>query len=335
LDYVVFGIGFGATILVLGLLLRDVGPRLRYRRPGGSDGVLPADLLVAKVSWTRYCHALGAVLAIGGSIFLLTTLVSIVLMLSDGTGGWVMLGALAVLFLLVFYWTWAYFDRFGSYGILPERPASDAAPEPTVVGGEPPRQPALAAEPDSPGEALVYGPPLFSAGISDRSDVPMSERLDDPRPAVFGPMLDEVIDPSEAVAGAEDHARDVPLATPEERLAQMEEPLDHGSAAGDLETAPAGSRPASGRERRMGAAATAGDPEAPRHERDEGSRHGETVNPTPTASEATLDERDEGSRHGETVDGTSEVVAEESVHEQESQRQSAGQERGDPAPNES
>jgi hypothetical protein len=272
LDYVVFGIGFGATILVLGLLLRDVGPRLRYRSSGDSAGVLPADLLVAKVSWTRYCHALGAVLAIGGTIFLLTTLVSIVLMLSDGAGGWVMAGALAVLLVTILSWTWAYFDRFGSYGILPERPAAPAVPEPVIVREEHPRQSHLEEHPEPSEEVPIYGPVLVSAGELDPSDPTASEHHDEPMPVKAGSPPSDLTDSPTDAADNDAHVRSLPRATPEERLAQMEEPLDHGSAAGDLESAPASGRPPSGRQLRAGTAAPATAPDVTIDEQDAGSK---------------------------------------------------------------
>ncbi len=129
MDYVVFGIGFGATILVLGLLVRDLGPHLRFRESADGDDVLHAEELVGKVAWTRFCVALGSVLAIAGALFVVATLVCMVLVLSDETGQWVMLGTLAAVLLVVLFWTWAYFDRFGSYGILPERRPEAEEPE--------------------------------------------------------------------------------------------------------------------------------------------------------------------------------------------------------------
>ncbi|HEV2126988.1 MAG TPA: hypothetical protein VGR22_00020 [Thermomicrobiales bacterium] len=246
MDYVVFGIGFGATILVLGLLLRDLGPRLRYRRQANDDGVLPADVLVAKVAWDRFCNALGAVLAIGGILFLLITFVCIILAVSDDTGGWVMLSALAVFFLMVLYWTWAFFHRFGAYGILLERSAAEEEPEP---------EPAQRPEPMAGSEA---GPVAVAPAADDA--VEPQERV------IVGPVLDQVasrpeaeheevadeeakIADSEPEAAEPENGEQTVVLTPEERLARHEEPLDHGSAAGDLDETPGVARPSAARGR--------------------------------------------------------------------------------------
>lgn len=196
MDYVVFGIGFGATILVMGLLLRDLGPRLRYRNQEGDD-VLPADKLVARISWDRFCRALGAVLAISGSLFIVATSVCILLMVSDNTGGWVMVSALGVFFLLMLYWTWAFFDRFGSYGILPERPAAEET--------------SLRSSPD----------PQVAADDADA--------VSDDMVTIIGPVPEEL-------ENRDDQAGEEDIPTPEERIERMETPTQHGSAAGDLDT---------------------------------------------------------------------------------------------------
>jgi hypothetical protein len=252
LDYVVFGIGFGATILVLGLLLRDLGPRIRYRR--GSNGVLPADVLVAKVAWDRFCNALGAVLAIGGILFLLATFVCILLTLSNDTGGWVMLASLAVFFLMTLYWTWAFFDRFGAYGILPERPVAEEVVEP-VPAPRQARQPERTAAPNggepapARGATVVIGPTLEETAGGERAEPEATAGVEIAEARSEG---DEQAAGAESGAGGEEGAdtgtqreaaADEAVITPEERLARMEEPIDHGSAAGDLDTEPGVARP--------------------------------------------------------------------------------------------
>ncbi len=224
LDYVVFGIGFGATILVLGLLIRDIGPGLRYRAPTSPDGVFHAEELVAKVAWTRFTRALGAVLAIGGVLFVIVTGVCMGLMVSDGTGGWVMIGSLIACLLLVMFWTWAFFDRFGSYGILPER---EEAPEDTQVA----HAPATTADPPAGRDA--EGQPARQ----------------EPAP-VAGPPAPEPVQtaPEAPVADVETGEEQVGIQTPEERLAGMQSPIEHGSAEDDLDMSAGGQgRPRRGR----------------------------------------------------------------------------------------
>lgn len=254
LDYVVFGIGFGATILVLGLLVRDIGPRLRYRKPSGEDGVFHAEELVAKVSWGRFCSALGAVLAILGMLFLLTTVVCMVLRLSDETGGWVMLGALAILVLLIAYWTWAFFDRFGSYGILPER---QEEPEPAPLVQRPTlseRRPVPRNAPSAGNDraASAEGAPDREAaetavtessadGDTPDADIATEETAPTSEPETSSSHGEGEDTPREPESG-DDEADSSPLETPEERLAHLETPLDHGSAEGDLDIAAGGPR---------------------------------------------------------------------------------------------
>ncbi len=229
MDYVVFGIGFGATILVLGLLLRDFGPKLRFRRPRDGGDVLGAEELVAKISWTRFCNALGTVLALAGAAFLLTTLVSMILVVSDDTGLWVMASAYGLLLIIIAYWTWAYFHRFGSYGILPERTESKEPAFTSSRKGSDSRdgvEPVVSDdEPDEPEAA--EGVPSTSA---DQDDAPDDDSVD---PA------DDHHDTEAASDEAEPEPR---LQTPEERLARAESPIDHGSAEGDLDLAASGPR---------------------------------------------------------------------------------------------
>ena len=238
MDYGVFGIGFGATILVLGLLLRDFGPRLRFRHARDGGDVLGAEELVAKVSWARFCTALGTVLALAGAAFLLITVVAMVFMISDDTGLWIMSSAFGALLIVTAYWTWAYFHRFGSYGILPER----VEPEPAFA------EPRRAPEPTRTGPPAPAPDDDHHEDESDELEPPTSADLDD-APDVEPDDLEEDHEHAEHEGDVVD--REPRLQTPEERLADAESPIDHGSAEGDLDLA--ASRP-----RRPGAL-------APRH----------------------------------------------------------------------
>jgi hypothetical protein len=234
LDYVVFGIGFGATILVLGLLLRDFGPRLRFRSPRDGGDVLSAEELVGKVSWSRFCNALGSVLALAGAVFLLITIDSMILVVSDDTGLWVMAIAFGVLLVAMLYWTWAYFHRFGSYGILPER-----------VEKQPEAQPATRPRRPAPGPEIRYaGPPVPAAlETPDTGDEATAAEPDEATAAVAAqsvgatsPAIPDETEPAVADETAVDPepTAETRLETPEERLAHAESPMDHGSAEGDL-----------------------------------------------------------------------------------------------------
>lgn len=228
LDYVVFGIGFGATLLVLGLLIRDFGTRLRFRSPTGADGVLHAEELVARVSWSRFCGALGTVWATAGLAFIVITVVCMLFMVSDARAGWVMGISFLLLLVAMAFWTWAFFDRFGSYGILPERDVVDERP---VVERAPAEAPEVVKDHDGHGvvasDDTSIAPEHVTTGSLTSSDNESvtDERLDDTSP--------------------EATATETPsLPTPEERMAAATSPMDHESHEADLDTlAPASSRP--------------------------------------------------------------------------------------------
>lgn len=228
LDYVVFGIGFGATLLVLGLLIRDLGPRLRFRNPSDPDGVFHAEELVARVSWSRFCSALGAVWAIAGLAFVVITAVCMMLMVSDGTVGQVMIASLLVLLVTMALWTWAYFNRFGSYGILPER---DEVAEPAVVTVRPePRRPAIVKE--NSGERVVAAP-------DDPEPAEREAPRDEPETRVDESETDIVAEressPPDQASSDEALDRSGPLQTPEERMASATTPLNHESLEAELD----------------------------------------------------------------------------------------------------
>lgn len=162
-------------------------------------------------------------LAIAGAIFLIATLVCILLMVSDGTGGWVMLGTLAVILLLLLYWTWAFFDRFGSYGILPER---------DEVIEEAPAQAIATVRP----AASPTGPNPSTAGANATKPAPRQETAVPVGPPPPPDVSDEP-EASEDTGTTEETPGEERLETPGERLAHAETPLEHGSAEADLDIA--------------------------------------------------------------------------------------------------
>jgi hypothetical protein len=242
LDYVVFGIGFGATILVLGLLLRDFGPSLRFRKSRDGGAVLGAEELVGKISWSRFCAALGSVLALAGAAFLLLTIVSMVLVVSDDTGLWVMASAFGLLVLVMGFWTWAYFDRFGSFGILPERVEK---PEQPVAKLAPKRAPGPArptvTRPESVAAAGAKPAKKESPTQDEAAErtVKLPDKVEEEPAAPAAAAADESRKSEEAPAekGTAEAEPQPRLETPEERLAHAESPIDHGSAEGDLDLA--------------------------------------------------------------------------------------------------
>ena len=96
MDFVVFGTGTGAALVLIGWLGRDLGPRLRDRAPDDDEAVLGVEEMVARVSWARFCGSVGAALALCGAVLLLVTIASLVLRVSDETGSFVMLATFGV-----------------------------------------------------------------------------------------------------------------------------------------------------------------------------------------------------------------------------------------------
>ena len=126
MDYVVFGTGYGATLMLLGWALRTFGPGARYKDP--DDGaVMAADAILARISWRRFAAALGAVIVTAGASFILVTVALILINPGDGAGALVALICLVLILLAVAIWTWLYVGRYGTHGILPERREEPAA----------------------------------------------------------------------------------------------------------------------------------------------------------------------------------------------------------------
>jgi hypothetical protein len=119
-DYVVFGTGYGATLMLLGWALRTFGPGARYQDPGDGS-VMGGDAILARISWRRFASALGAVIVTAGVFFILVTVALILINPGDETGALVALICLALILLAVAIWTWLYVGRYGTHGILPER----------------------------------------------------------------------------------------------------------------------------------------------------------------------------------------------------------------------
>lgn len=97
MDYLVFGVGFGATLVLVGWVLRQYGPRLRFR--DSADAVLSAEQLLERNDWQRFCVALGALLSVGGAVMLLAPLVTMLIHPSDSVGT-IIVGVIFVLSLI-------------------------------------------------------------------------------------------------------------------------------------------------------------------------------------------------------------------------------------------
>ncbi|MBA3336897.1 MAG: hypothetical protein H0T49_04990 [Chloroflexia bacterium] len=84
MDFVVVGLGLGALAVLVGLALRDFGPR--FRRFPLHPRVSRSQVRDA-ISWGRACRAGGLVLALAGGGLSLLTLVALFSRASDRSGG--------------------------------------------------------------------------------------------------------------------------------------------------------------------------------------------------------------------------------------------------------
>ncbi|MGC4190807.1 MAG: hypothetical protein QM589_06545 [Thermomicrobiales bacterium] len=97
MDYLVFGVGFGSTLVLIGWVLRQFGPSFRYRDT--PDDVLSAEEILERNDWQRFCIAMGALLSVCGAVILLATLLTLLVRPSD-TVGTIIVGSLFVISLL-------------------------------------------------------------------------------------------------------------------------------------------------------------------------------------------------------------------------------------------
>jgi hypothetical protein len=123
-DFVVVGFGLGALAVLLGLLLRDIGPRRLRVRPGL---VLAASEVVRRVAWGRGCRAAGRTLALAGAALWLVPVVALVAGLSDRIGAILVLAVLVLATGGVGAWAVAYAHRYHPRPVR-RRPAGRATP---------------------------------------------------------------------------------------------------------------------------------------------------------------------------------------------------------------
>lgn len=125
MDYIIFGIGAGATLVLAGWLFRDWGPRLRDRTPGDDD-LLSARDLVARMAWARFCATSGMAIVLCGLLVLLVTTIAAVMTVDDESGALAVLITYALAVMLMLVWAALFVRQFGVAGIV--RPKEPAAP---------------------------------------------------------------------------------------------------------------------------------------------------------------------------------------------------------------
>lgn len=114
MDYILFGMGFGASLMLLGWALRTFGPAWKYADVSRDDST---DRYVYKRFWNRFVQGLGGVLAIAGTAMVVLTFLVMLLNPADETGEMFALVVWVAISLIVFGWCWAYLRRYGTTGI--------------------------------------------------------------------------------------------------------------------------------------------------------------------------------------------------------------------------
>jgi hypothetical protein len=180
-DYVVFGMGYGATLMLLGWVLRTFGPGFRYRADDDAPP-LSGKQMMARASWRRFAAGLGSVVATAGMALVFITLALILAHPSNSVGVLTVLLVVGAIVIGVATWLWLYAGRYGTHGLVPERtapaPAPQAAARPVV-----PAKTARAVPVATPGPAVAEG---------DDANEQVAAVAAPVDPYAFGPMhLDE------------------------------------------------------------------------------------------------------------------------------------------------
>jgi hypothetical protein len=170
LDYIIFGLGVGATLTLAGWSLREWGAAFRDRSSSPTETVLSGYELVNRMAWQRFCRSCGAVLAMFGLLVLVATIVSTALMLSDAAGSMIVVTTFVMCLVATLIWLGLFLHRFGARGIL--RPKA-ANPPIVAVDEQAVDAPAGPEAPD-----VLIGPPVPAVGMG--KDPELDDRLKGP-----------------------------------------------------------------------------------------------------------------------------------------------------------
>lgn len=130
MDYILYGAGTGASLAVIGWVLREWGPQLRDGRPEEGQ-IQSASELIDRMSWSRFCASCGMALVFGGTLILLVTGAVALWNPGDDLAARILLGTYIAVSILLLLWSGFYTRQFGTHGIY--RPAP---PEPIVQVAE-------------------------------------------------------------------------------------------------------------------------------------------------------------------------------------------------------
>lgn len=118
MDYVLFGMGYGASLMLLGWALRTFGPQLKYSRRPQEDDV---DFQVEQRFWIRFIQGLGGVIAIAGTTMVLMTFVVVLANPDDDTGGLIAMAIWAFITIALMLWCLMYVKHYGLTGVWSRR----------------------------------------------------------------------------------------------------------------------------------------------------------------------------------------------------------------------
>ena len=113
MDYVLFGMGYGATLMLLGWALRTFGPDRKYKNIDPDD----VDRSILQRRWIRFIQGLGGVISIAGTAMVVFTFVIMLVNPDDGTGSFIALVSWGFLAFAILIWCWFYVSSFGALGI--------------------------------------------------------------------------------------------------------------------------------------------------------------------------------------------------------------------------
>lgn len=160
-DYILFGAGTGASLAVIGWVLREWGPALRDGR--SEDGLIhSASELVDRMSWARFCASCGMALVFGGTLILFVTGIVAIWNPGDTLAARILIGTYLGVSLLLLAWSGLYTRQFGTSGIY--RPAP---PKPVTE----PTSTVEATDSDAPATAAGDEPAETAASTDEERDI--------------------------------------------------------------------------------------------------------------------------------------------------------------------
>lgn len=130
MDYVLFGMGYGATLMLLGWALRTFGPEQKYKDVNPED----IDQTILQRRWVRFIQGLGGVIAISGTAFVLFTFVIMLVNPDDETGAFTSMVIWGFLTVAILIWCWFYVASYGTTGVW-SRQSGYRAWQPSGISG--------------------------------------------------------------------------------------------------------------------------------------------------------------------------------------------------------